>query len=195
MIWPLVREWVPFPRTASSTAHSKNTKTGRGENNTRQRRHLQKRSRDISDTSLNRMGSVTKINCSRPSWNTSLDSLEEDMYDIEMGMKPTDSGTSDVGLGITSNLHRQDGDNEERVLGTLGVQRTVMETQQLGGILVERTIIVQEEMMRRISASEMLGEKQGSDGPDVEDDGRTRLYDWDRRDAPSRASFDTEAKA
>jgi hypothetical protein len=200
MIWPLIREWVPFLRTVNSTAYNKNTKTGGGTTRPQQGR-LRKGSRDMDTSALKRSGSLgaamtAMADYSRPLRKASRDSLDS-MYDLEMGMKPTDFVTKETstGLGITNTIHnknsQESSESHERIVGTLGVQRTVMETQQPGGISVERTIVVHEEMIRAPSAVEIRDVKNGHD--DV--DGQTRLYDWDRREAPSRASFDTEVKA
>lgn len=200
MIWPLIREYVPYLRTVASTSYNRNTRP----TTLQQGRRLRKASKDLdTPASLARSGSLKAsisalTNYTRPSRKPSQESLEDDMYDLEMGIKPTDFVTKDngVGLGITSSIRKtgsqEKTDSKERILGTLGVQRTVMETQQPGGISVERTIVVHEEMMHSAGAAEVRNAvKSGRD----EDDGQTRLYDWDRRDAPSRASFDTEVKA
>ncbi|KAM0815579.1 putative UbiD family decarboxylase [Seiridium cardinale] len=209
MIWPLIREWVPFLRTVDSTAYNKHTKTASGTIRPAQRR-LRKGSRDPDSSTLNRSGSlkaaITAVaNYSRPSRKTSRDSFDDDMYDLEMGMKATDYVTSSdvktnagLGLGITNNIVRKDNhetsESQERILGSLGVQRTVMETQQPGGISVQRTIVVHEEMIRGPSVAEIRDVKDWEDVTS-DGDGQTRLYDWERRDAPSRASFETGIKA
>jgi hypothetical protein len=209
MIWPLIREWVPFLRTVNSTNYVKNTR----QTNTQNRRRLQKGSskrstdsEDLDTSALSRSGSlkaaVAALAGSR--WHSrtpSVDSLDE-KYDLEMGMKSSaavavrDAGP---GLGISNSIRKSDGSQEgstgsqERILGTLGVQRTVMETQQPGGISVERTIVVHEEVISNVGTA--ATRHDAGDINVTDDDGQTRLYDWERRDAPSRASFDTEVRA
>ncbi|KAI0121364.1 hypothetical protein BJ170DRAFT_143117 [Xylariales sp. AK1849] len=181
MIWPLIREWLPFFQHIGSTIGNA---TAAG---TKQRAKLRKGSNMLdskaSQIKMKISGPKPLAYISHPSRQPSLASLNPTEYDLEMGMKPglpEDFVSQDfgIGLGITNVVRKAD-KQERVVVGNFGFERTVMKDVHPGGISVERTVVVQEEII-------------DVDKPnDMSEDEQTRLYDWELQGGP-RQSLETE---
>jgi hypothetical protein len=148
MIWPLLREWIPFLGTISSTSYHRSTKNNQNNPTRRQHRKGSLTLDWAAQKSQRAMASIT----GNPSRSPSSRSAES-AYDLEMGVKPTEflSEERRVKVNITG-MHGSDSESQEHIIGA--ARRPSVIDQKHGGIQVERTIVVREEKVEHSNGKE-----------------------------------------
>lgn len=159
MIWPLLREWIPFLGTVTSTSYHRSTKG----QNTQGRRQHRKGSQTLDWATQKSQKAMASITGNNHQSRTPSSGSMESTYDLEMGIKPTEFVTEErrIKVNITG-MHGSERESQEHIIsGGGGERRPSVIDHSHGGIQVERTIVVKEEKIENIT---------GKDG-----------YDWETR--------------